>query len=1210
MYILTVLEKIKQRIDAKHLRGFYRIFIENDDETNAVKLLDLYEKLTKKELSIGFAGHFSAGKSSMINSLLGKEILPKSPIPTSANIVKITSGEGKARVYFRNDAPVEYNEPYDLDMIKELCKERGTVEKILINTGEQLLPRNCSFVDTPGIDAANDADRLVTESSLHLIDVLFYVMDYNHVQSEVNFHFLKSLEEMNLPFYIIINQMDKHREEEIPFTMYKSQVKQTFEQWNISPVSIYFTSLVDQDLPFNELKRIKAEISKLLHHPNDFSRIDQSIKQVIHAHKKYLNAMFSEKTASVAIDNTVEKDVLAKLEEVNYKINAMEQQAIELSQTFESDLNTTLKNAYVMSADLRDKAALFLESQQKDFKVGFISSKKKTEREKHLRLQEFLSALQKKIETTIQWKLRDKFLALLKKYSITGHNITDEIQQFSIHFTDHEVIDEIKPGAMMNGNYVLQYTNDVNQQIKNKFIREAKKLQLRIQAAFEQQHARKLANYHQQKKNLNDQLAEQEEVNRIHQIKLEKFRNLDEQFTRPDERLETKAIFERGLEQHVNRPIQKQDSVVRPVQKPKTQLNEQERKVVSMQKTNHTTKTVIPLILKTMQTVQNLPGFDRLIEDLKMKKSRLENKNVTIALFGAFSAGKSSFANALIGEPLLPASPNPTTAIISRVVPVKEGYDHGTGVITYKDEQTLLADLRSLTKQADMPNIDSLSEAITWLNDNKDFLQKNVNKTYMSFLLAIIHGYEYSQSDIGKTRRIDLTDFSSFIVDETKACYIEAIDIFYDCSLTRQGITIVDTPGADSVNARHTNVSFDYIKHADAIIYVTYYNHALSRADKDFLLQLGRVKEAFEMDKMFFIINASDLAHSEAELQLVVDYVEEQLVQLGIRFPNIFPLSSKQSLEEKQNHVMLNKKMTTFQKAFFSFIEQGINSLLIESALFDIKRVKKNIASLIKTVSMNEHERKKRRRQLLQEQQEMEQIIYESDTTVYEKQLQQKIEKQLYYMVERIGIRFHDLFKEEFNPTTITESGKNGIEQLQDCMLHLLDYMGYELLQEVRAVSLRVERYMNQLNRDVRQEYNHKLNQIASDVTLPMVSDIDFQTPSYEQAFEHIGVEPFYKVLARFKGPKALFVKNEIETIKEAIYDILHPFMQQYTTSMQSIMENAYLKQWKQLMSDNQQRIAVEVTNYVENNLTIMGDTVDKNDLDKKYQIVLSLIGE
>ena len=41
------------------------------------------------------------------------------------------------------------------------------------------------------------------------------------------------------------------------------------------------------------------------------------------------------------------------------------------------------------------------------------------------------------------------------------------------------------------------------------------------------------------------------------------------------------------------------------------------------------------------------------------------------------------------------------------------------------------------------------------------------------------------------------------------------------------------------MNARHTDVAFHYIKNADAILFVTYYNHAFSQADRRFLTQLG-----------------------------------------------------------------------------------------------------------------------------------------------------------------------------------------------------------------------------------------------------------------------------------------------------------------------------------------------------------------------------------
>ena len=85
----------------------------------------------------------------------------------------------------------------------------------------------------------------------------------------------------------------------------------------------------------------------------------------------------------------------------------------------------------------------------------------------------------------------------------------------------------------------------------------------------------------------------------------------------------------------------------------------------------------------------------------------------------------------------------------------------------------------------------------------------------------------------------------------------------------KAGVALVDTPGADSINARHTDVAFQYIKNADAILFVTYYNHVFSRADREFLIQLGRVKDTFALDKMFFLINAADLAESEEELEMV-----------------------------------------------------------------------------------------------------------------------------------------------------------------------------------------------------------------------------------------------------------------------------------------------------------------------------------------------------
>src|SRR5699024_8604496 len=133
-----------------------------------------------------------------------------------------------------------------------------------ISTSEALLPENSFILDTPGIDAADDADRLMTESSLHLVDVLYYVTDYNHVQSEVNLYFLKEIQAQGIRIYLIINQIDKHNEAEIPFIEFDQQVKQTFDQWKIKPESIYYTSALNLDAPHNQMEQVRDELFSLL----------------------------------------------------------------------------------------------------------------------------------------------------------------------------------------------------------------------------------------------------------------------------------------------------------------------------------------------------------------------------------------------------------------------------------------------------------------------------------------------------------------------------------------------------------------------------------------------------------------------------------------------------------------------------------------------------------------------------------------------------------------------------------------------------------------------------------------------------------------------------------------------------------------------------------------------------------------------------------
>src|SRR5690625_3011039 len=93
---------------------------------------------------------------------------------------------------------------------------------------------------------------------------------------------------------------------------------------------------------------------------------------------------------------------------------------------------------------------------------------------------------------------------------------------------------------------------------------------------------------------------------------------------------------------------------------------------------NYSIDHVSRSIEKTIQTVEKLPGFQSIVNDLTEKQQRLDNRTLAIALFVAFSTGKSSFANVLLGEGLLQSLSNPTTAVINRLSPVTDLNPHVT----------------------------------------------------------------------------------------------------------------------------------------------------------------------------------------------------------------------------------------------------------------------------------------------------------------------------------------------------------------------------------------------------------------------------------------------------------------------------------------------------------------------------------------------------
>jgi small GTP-binding protein len=1201
------METLQLAQDEKMLNNLlllYQCMQQNGDEENAKKIKDLLKKTASRDFVVAFCGHFSAGKSSMINELLGEECLPTSPIPTSANVVKIKKGTDYIKVFYKDELPLKYEGPYDFDIIRQLCKDGDAVSFIEMSRKDVNIPNGISVLDTPGIDSTDNAHRMATESILHLADIIFYVMDYNHVLSEVNFHFVKELTKHHRSIYLVVNQIDKFREEELDFSDFKKTVSTAFEEWGIPSEKIFYTSLRNKNHPFNELNDLKHCITNMLknNHRIFIENVRNMAKDLISRHALFIDEKKSEQKEKLQIQletlSSEEKEQLPVLiKELEQQAGAVKTEVSRIDQTFREELETILNNAYIMPYETREFARLYLEACQPEFKVGFLFSKSKTEKERSERLQKFYHDFSEKITSQLLWHVKELLIKTINELNIANHQLQGKVHSFQVTI-ESDLLDKTrKQGARVTGDYVLNYTGDLVNEVKRiyrektlSFFEEIlQELNIKLTQQFNM--LQEKLQYYQKQYEAYLQLLEIEKEKKETYNKLMALLNSESHSIQTDQlslHLQEEIRLVHSLSHHVQNNEHEQSS--------QEKINESKTETIQ-QTSNH--KQTISKIKKVAQLLKNVQGFSAITKTLSDKAARLEEQKYTVALFGAFSAGKSSFANALLGNKVLPVSPNPTTAAINHILPVTKDFPHGTVRIKMKTENQLLEDIL-FSLQAFDEKADHLEEAMTMIENIILSQQKGEEeKVHIAFLTAVLSGFDKVKPVLGKELVVGLEEFREYVANEEKAAFVDSIMLYYDCPLTRKGISLVDTPGADSINARHTGVAFDYIKNADAVLFVTYYNHAFSKADREFLIQLGRVKDTFSMDKMFFIINAADLASSTDELNAVKKYVEDQLLTFGIRHPRLFALSSQLALAEKINgketihhEILTASGLEKFEAVFEHFILNEIHSMSVLSAIEDIKKAKRAFDEYITLVRKNKEEREEKLVSFSQIQKQLFTIIQDSPTIFFERSISQEIEELVYYIHQRVFLRYPDFFKESFNPAVLRNDDQS---VLQKCMKELLQSMGYDLAQEMRATALRVEKFVTN---KLLEFTNHLIEKLLSVYEgLPLSSDHNwsFETPQFAIALRDLTPETFAKALSMYKNAKSFFEKNEKQKMSAEIEKILHQPVKDYLIQHQKLMEGYYLQEFRTFVEDVKSQLTQDIRLYFEG---VQAALTEQNDME------------
>lgn len=482
------------------------------DDANRAVLDNLITCMEGKQYYLPFIGQFSAGKSKLINRLIGKEILPTKSVETTAFLTYISYADTESAILEYVDGT---KEAVDISKIKELDHQRTCEGKAIAALRYMapidLLKSGLIIVDTPGVNTLINEHVKMTEGLLQNSQFIVYVSASSLTDSDKRM--IKKIDELGIEMVFVRTHIDEiHESEEdatttiqteisaiqsalgkeiVYYTLCNEPKSSEFERWiqqyeNFKEyISLCLASSVEEIYTLSTISRLtvlkgkfeKALNSKLAFVKQNSEKSNSEITEMIaelSKQKKSINSKLDVQSDKIKVStNTISSKLQNELQSLKKKLVSAFNEKIEANQDTDDLLNKAKKLFEKSLPVAVEELNNYASSGVYDWKEGVLADIQKDIQEVNMALQPLhidfdtdfdessIMAYEQMFETN-QSDIAEKYYQLktlnegsdeeLSVYGIERQKIEELLQQYDTEITQgNQKIQE------MLDNYVPQH---------------------------------------------------------------------------------------------------------------------------------------------------------------------------------------------------------------------------------------------------------------------------------------------------------------------------------------------------------------------------------------------------------------------------------------------------------------------------------------------------------------------------------------------------------------------------------------------------------------------------------------------------------------------------------------------------------------------------------------------------------------------------------